>query len=98
MLPFQYLKICLFLGYQVWMGLLCSQAQDYAIPYEKLDINQGLSSNLVTDVYQDHRGLIWISTRDGLNCYDGHQIKTYRYDPNDANSLSDNEIGVLLGS
>ena len=36
---------------------------------------------------------MWFGTQDGLNKYDGYQIKVYKTDPdNPDNSLSSNEI------
>lgn len=37
----------------------------------------GLTSNLITHIFQDSRGFLWISTEDGLNMYDGQTIKQY---------------------
>lgn len=36
-----------------------------------------LSSSLVSDVYQDSHGYIWVATHNGLNRLDGYQIKNY---------------------
>jgi ligand-binding sensor domain-containing protein/signal transduction histidine kinase/DNA-binding response OmpR family regulator len=44
---------------------------------------------------QDHRGFLWIGTRDGLNRYDGSKIITYRNNSNDSSSISDNYITSL---
>jgi ligand-binding sensor domain-containing protein len=35
-----------------------------------------LVSNFVTQVFQDHNGFIWITTRNGLDIYDGYQFRT----------------------
>lgn len=42
---------------------------------------------------QDDKGFMWFGTQDGLNKYDGYQIKVYKSDPGSPeNSLSSNEI------
>jgi signal transduction histidine kinase/ligand-binding sensor domain-containing protein/DNA-binding response OmpR family regulator len=56
---------------------------------------QGLSQSSVFSLAQDNKGFIWIGTRDGLNRYDGYNFKTYRFDPQDTNSISNNEITVI---
>ncbi|KXX69803.1 hypothetical protein AVL50_13010 [Flammeovirga sp. SJP92] len=48
----------------------------WAIQYKLLTVNDGLSINEVTDILQDQgRQYLWISSQNGLNRYDGHEIK-----------------------
>ncbi len=56
---------------------------------------QGLSQDSVMAVVQDQQGFIWIATQDGLNRYNGHEIKLFERDPFDATSLSNNWIFAL---
>ncbi len=44
---------------------------------------------------QDHLGFLWFGSRDGLNKFDGHRFTVYRWDPDDASSLSSNHIYAL---
>jgi ligand-binding sensor domain-containing protein/two-component sensor histidine kinase len=37
----------------------------------------GLSNRYVTSIVQDTKELIWIGTRNGLNCYDGYTFKRF---------------------
>lgn len=69
-------------------------ANDFpAISY--LGIEQGLSNNAVTSIYQDHNGFIWVGTIDGLNRYDGYQFKIFRNQLNDSNSLVFNRVTFI---
>ena len=43
--------------------------------FRKLGITDGLLSNSVTSLLADSRGYLWIGTSQGLNRYDGHQVK-----------------------
>ena len=64
-------------------------------PHEFYQLNKskGLSSqNFNLHIFKDARGLIWISSLNGLNRYDGKEITTYVHDSNDPNSLADNHI------
>lgn len=45
---------------------------------ETIGIEEGLSQNTVNGIYKDKEGFIWIATGDGLNRYNGHEIKVYR--------------------
>ena len=60
--------------------------------FERLSEKEGLSSNGVTCVYQDHMGFIWIGTTNGLNLYTGENIFHYKYDISDTRSISNNFI------
>ena len=46
----------------------------------RLTNDDGLSSSSINSLYQDSRGLLWIGTWDGLNCYDGAKIRVFRPD------------------
>ncbi len=62
-------------------------AKSQQISFDYLGVNDGLSQNSVTCLTQDSLGRIWIGTRDGLNVYDGTQIKTFRPIRGDSTSL-----------
>ena len=61
-----------------------------------LTTKNGLSSNRVTGVIQDHVGYYWIATDDGLNRFDGTNCKVFRHVEGDTTSLSSNYCGNLL--
>ena len=44
--------------------------------FKTLGIADGLRSNAVTCLLADSRGYLWIGTYQGINRYDGHQVKT----------------------
>lgn len=61
---------------------------------EKLTVEEGLSSNIITDFLQDDNGFLWIATPDGLNRFDG--TETVRFSPQqDTNSPPHNYINCL---
>ena len=49
------------------------------INFENLTIEDGLSSNFITTIFQDSNGYMWIGTDDGLNQYDGYYLIEYNY-------------------
>lgn len=67
-------------------------AQATKIHFKHISNDDGLSNSTVEAIFQDHRGFIWLGTRDGLNRYDGRQLHVYRHQPSDSNSLCDNYI------
>lgn len=56
----------------------------------------GLPSDAVYTVAQDHAGYIWIGTRDGLARFDAQDFQIFRHDPSDENSLPANDVSALL--
>ena len=56
-----------------------------------------LSSNLVTCIYQDLTGFIWVGTRNGLNRYDGYQFQVFKQE-DESIGLSSNYINCIIQS
>ena len=66
-----------------------------AISFENISLEQGLSQASTNSITQDEKGFMWFGTQDGLNKYDGYTFITYKNEPNDPTSLSDNHIRYL---
>ena len=61
-------------------------------PIEYLSIENGLSNNSVTAIFQDHYGFMWFGTYDGLNRYDGYSFKVFKNHWGNEGSLINNHI------
>ncbi len=59
---------------------------------QHLDTEDGLSNNIVYDIYQDREGYIWIATENGLNRFDGYSFKKFYHSRDDSSSLSSNIV------
>ena len=70
-------------------------AQD--ISFKQLSTNDGLSQFSVYALHKDELGRIWIGTRDGLNVYDGNEIRYYRPDRNDPHSIVGSTVRSICG-
>ena len=68
---------------------------DLTIKFQRLMLADGLTQSSIVALHQDSRGFIWMGTQDGLNRYDGHQIRTFKPDPEDPHSLSDANIWCI---
>jgi ligand-binding sensor domain-containing protein/serine phosphatase RsbU (regulator of sigma subunit) len=44
---------------------------------------------------QDKHGFMWFGTQEGLNRYDGYNIKIYKHEPDNRNSLSYSEVNCM---
>ncbi len=47
--------------------------------FKKITVAEGLSNNFVREIYKDSSGFIWFGTLDGLDRYDGIEIKSYKH-------------------
>jgi len=86
------LAICLFL---LFSADHCFASDSLTVRY--LGIEQGLSNNAVTCIYQDHNGFLWFGTYDGLNKYDGYSFNIFKNVIGDSTSIQDNHI-FCIGS
>ena len=64
--------------------------------FNVVSIKEGLSQSTVYAITQDARGFMWFGTQDGLNRYDGYQFVVYRHDPQNPDSMADDNILCLL--
>jgi ligand-binding sensor domain-containing protein/signal transduction histidine kinase/CheY-like chemotaxis protein/AraC-like DNA-binding protein len=84
---------CIFLAILLFSRIPSLAYDNQPISY--LGIEHGLSNNAVTTIFQDHDGLMWFGTFDGLNRYDGYGFKVFRNNLNDPGSLNDNHITII---
>lgn len=75
--------------------LIPTESRAQNIPFGRLTTENGLSNSFVNCLIQDRTGFIWFGTDDGLNRYDGYEVKVYRNNPDDKSSLSENIIWAL---
>ncbi len=73
---------------------LSGQSQfDYEnVLLNQISIESGLSQGNVNCIHQDPEGFVWVGTDDGLNRYDGFDMRIYKSNPLDSNSISGNTI------
>lgn len=71
-------------------------APEPRVRFEHLSPAQGLSQSVVNAIAQDSTGFIWLATQDGLNRFDGSQVRVFKRNPDDPASLSANNVTALL--
>lgn len=72
--------------------MLFAQSQ---LDFARLSVENGLSNNNVTCVFQDSKSFVWIGTQDGLNRYDGYEFTHFKNNPKDKKSISNNIISTI---
>ncbi len=65
------------------------------IIFHHLTVEDGLSQSSVNCIFQDVKGFMWFGTQEGLNRFDGYNIKIFKNNPTDSTSLDDNFVTAL---
>ncbi|MCB9317448.1 MAG: helix-turn-helix domain-containing protein [Lewinellaceae bacterium] len=65
---------------------------------ESLTVEDGLSQGFINGLLQDKEGFLWIATRNGLNRYDGKEVKVFMHDPLNPFSISGNSMNSIYES
>ncbi|HEX2899489.1 MAG TPA: two-component regulator propeller domain-containing protein, partial [Bacteroidia bacterium] len=55
----------------------------------------GLSNGLINDMQRDRRGLLWLGTYNGLNCFDGSHFRSWKADPFNPKALENSVVQGL---
>ncbi|HYF71019.1 MAG TPA: two-component regulator propeller domain-containing protein [Ohtaekwangia sp.] len=71
-------------------------AQNRNLRFNHLNVQDGLSRSWVKCFLEDHTGLLWIGTADGLNRFNGTDLKIYKYLPSLPKSLNHNDINLVF--
>ncbi|BEH00196.1 hybrid sensor histidine kinase/response regulator transcription factor [Bacteroides sedimenti] len=64
--------------------------------FRSLQVEDGLSQNMVYSILQDKQGFMWFGTQDGLNRYDGTAFKIFKFNISDSHSIGSNAIFSLM--
>jgi signal transduction histidine kinase/ligand-binding sensor domain-containing protein len=80
----------------LWLAGLSLQAQQQQINPEYITVQEGLATTRVIDVMQDSYGLIWLTSSNGLQKYDGYTFENFRNIPGDPTSLQSNLVWDVI--
>ena len=86
----------LVLGLGAFAPALADDDDDTRYRFNNINVDHGLSHNVVYAVRQDRYGFMWFGTQNGLNKYDGFSFTVYQNVPGDSTSISDNWITSIL--
>ncbi|MEP6749171.1 MAG: two-component regulator propeller domain-containing protein, partial [Bacteroidota bacterium] len=71
-------------------------AQSPSFNFHQLGSANGLSDPAIKSITQDKYGYIWIGTVNGLNRFNGYEVKVFQHILNDSFSLQENYVPALL--
>ena len=93
----------LLFSFALFFLLTCANSADGAdytrplfIEFQRDPISRLLTQQTITQVFQDTRGEVWILTQEGLNKYNGLELKNYLHSPTNPNSLSSNSVTRII--
>jgi signal transduction histidine kinase/ligand-binding sensor domain-containing protein len=90
-----WVKISLFI-FSLSALVTTSFGQNNDVFFDRLSVRDGLSHSNVYTIVQDNFGYLWFGTQDGLNRFDGREIKVFRGDVGNVNSLTTSNFGKML--
>lgn len=64
--------------------------------FKHFSTSNGLPSNSIQCITQDHQGFIWIGTENGVSRFDGIDFKTFKYITDDSTSIGSNYINSIF--
>lgn len=88
-------KQCWVIGTLFLLVWVPSHAQE-RLRVERISVEDGLSHPTVYDMIQDQDGFMWFCTQNGLNRYDGVEIRVYQRQRNTTNTLANNSVNSIL--
>ena len=80
----------------LYLFLLISVAVHGNIYFKHLGKSDGLSQISVLSICQDELDRMWFGTLEGLSCYDGNQMRTYKPSPDNKDYFGGNEISNIV--
>ena len=86
------------LAYTTVLVLACASLPALSAPpmqFTRLAAEDGLSQGAVMAMLEDSQGFLWLGTEDGLDRYDGYEVRRYVHDRTQSRSLPDNWVSTL---
>ncbi|WAC13014.1 hybrid sensor histidine kinase/response regulator transcription factor [Dyadobacter pollutisoli] len=75
---------------------LSAQDKSPKFRFEHITVDDGLAHSDAMDVVQGSRGFIWIATNNGVDRFDGYDLKHYQLPLSDPTGVSSNRVQVLF--
>lgn len=73
---------------------VCFSQQDFA--FDHITVTEGLPQGLVNKIYRDSRDFMWFGTLQGINRYDGINIKKFESQADDSTTVTSGIISAIF--
>lgn len=71
-------------------------AQEYGFTTDNLDDISDISHQHVTQIMQDRRGFLWLSSWNGLYRFDGYDFVSFKTKPGDGNEMNSDRVRNIV--
>lgn len=78
------------------LSQLPALAQTGTINFRHLNTSNGLSDPVVRSISRDKYGYLWLGTQNGLNRFNGYEVKIFQHNDNDSFSLPDHNVPYVF--
>ncbi|GAK59509.1 PAS/PAC sensor signal transduction histidine kinase [Candidatus Vecturithrix granuli] len=72
-----------------------TEAKRVDVKFQQVLAQHDFARSTVYSIIQDQAGFLWFGSNDGLQRFDGQMLLSYRHDPHNPQSLSDNTVLAL---
>jgi len=90
---FNRLLLVVFTSFLVEIGLFANNSDNYT--FKNINSESGLTNNSITKIYRDKKGFVWVGTTNGLNRYNGYDVKTFKQNPTNPYKLNGARIYAI---
>ena len=63
--------------------------------FKNISVKDGLAESTVKVIYEDHNGLMYLGTENGLDVYNGYEFNNYHMNSFDDNSILGNKVSSI---
>lgn len=91
---YTFLKSLLIISFLcITISLCANNTEGYV--FKNINSESGLTNNSITKIYRDKKGFVWVGTTNGLNRYNGYDVKTFKQNPTNPNKLNGARIYAI---
>ena len=66
------------------------------LAFKRIGVAEGITPEVITTLFRDRTGFLWVGTREGLFRYDGQSVERFVHDASDPGSISDDSIRCVF--
>jgi len=79
----------------IFFSLLCLALGQSDFSFRNISVKDGLAESTVKVIFEDHNGLMYLGTENGMDVYDGYEFKNYHMNSFDDLSILGNKISCI---
>ena len=79
----------------IFFCLLCLALGQSDFSFRNISVKDGLAESTVKVIFEDHNGLMYLGTENGMDVYDGYEFKNYHMNSFDDLSILGNKISCI---